>query len=115
MGQSLNAAASRDGQAGATPADEVSRASPRRPRNATPRPGGRSAGSDAGGDPRGAPDLGQHLGDLAGVGSLGDHGQKKRFTPTNNGAPTSPLSGVDGATGSRCGICASTSFLMNVA
>ena len=36
--------------------------------------------------------------DLARPGSAGFHGQKKRYTPTNSGAPTSPLTAAAGAT-----------------
>jgi transposase len=41
--------------------------------------------------------------------------EKKRYTPTNNGVPTSPLTAAAGARPSRCTTCAPTCFSMNAA
>ncbi len=60
-------------------------------------------------------ELGQPVVRLARVGSAPVDAQKKRYTPRNNAAPTSRLSGGAGASSYRSTMCGSTSFSMNAA
>src|SRR5438552_5273777 len=116
VGRCAQAASTRNWGIRAAQASKISRAcaGDDRPRS----PGGAGRGTarcDAGGDPRGAADGRRPDHDLARPQSAGFHTQKKRYTPTNNGDPTSPLSGAVGATGCRCATPGRTSFSMNAA
>src|SRR5438876_9154520 len=114
VGRCTEAATSRNGRIRTAQTDEISRSRARDGRSGSVGGvDGGTTGCHARGDPRDAADVGRPHHDLARPQTARFHVQKKPYTPTNNGGPTSSLTADAGATGCRCGTYASTSSLMN--